>query len=530
MLDAFWIVIAFFLGLAARQVGLPPMVGYLVAGFVLFSLGVDSGETLDQIADIGITLLLFSIGLKLRITTLLQPQVWAVASIHMGITTLVLGLGLLAFTVTGLSLLADLSLSTALLLGFALSFSSTIFAVKVLEDKGEMSSIYGRTAIGILIMQDIAAVVFLAVSTGKIPSPWALLLLLCLIPLRWLLLRIMDRSGHGELLILFGLSVALGGAQLFDLVSIKGDLGALILGVMLSSHRSANELAKALLGFKDLFLVSFFLSVGLKGIPGVDTILIAALLVLMLSMKSALYFWLLARFRMRTRTSFLVSLNLSNYSEFGLIVAAIGAANQWLADEWLITIAVVLSLSFVLAAPLNISAHALYARYRQWLVRFQSPQRLPEEEQINPGDATVLVFGMGRVGTGAYDALCAQDGERVVGIDLASEVVERQQKAGREVIRASATDADFWSRIRLDQNTVNLVMLAMPQLQENVFAAKQLIKNGYTGHIVALAKFHDDIPELKAAGVHNVFNLYAEAGIGFANSACRERASSATPG
>ena len=91
MLDAFWIVIAFFLGLAARQVGLPPMVGYLAAGFVLFALGVDSGETLDQIADIGITLLLFSIGLKLRITTLLQPQVWAVASIHMGITTLVLG-------------------------------------------------------------------------------------------------------------------------------------------------------------------------------------------------------------------------------------------------------------------------------------------------------------------------------------------------------------------------------------------------------------------------------------------------------
>ena len=530
MLDAFWIVIAFFLGVAARQVGLPPMVGYLAAGFVLFALGVDSGETLDQIADIGITLLLFSIGLKLRITTLLQPQVWAVASIHMGVTTLVLGLGVLVLTVTGLSLLADVSLSTALLLGFALSFSSTIFAVKVLEDKGEMSSIYGRTAIGILIMQDLAAVLFLAVSTGKIPSPWALLLLLCLFPMRWLLLRMMDRSGHGELLILFGLSVALGGAQLFDLVSIKGDLGALILGVMLSSHLRANELAKTLLGFKDLFLVSFFLSVGLKGIPGVDTILIAVLLVLMLSLKSALYFWLLARFRMRTRTSFLVSLNLSNYSEFGLIVAAIGAANQWLADEWLITIAVVLSLSFVVAAPLNTSAHALYARYRQWLVQFQSPQRLPDEEQINPGDATVLIFGMGRVGTGAYDELCTQAEERVVGIDLATEVVERHQKAGREVIRASATDADFWSRIRLDQSTVNLVMLAMPQREENVFAAKQLIKNGYSGHIVALAKFNDDIPELKAAGVHNVFNLYAEAGIGFADSACRERASSATPG
>lgn len=522
LLDAAWIGIAFLLGLAARQVKLPPLVGYLVAGFVLYALNINPGEIIDDFAAMGVTLLLFSIGLKLRIDTLLRPQVWGVAFLHMGGTTLLLGLGLLALAGTSLPLLAGLDLSTALLLGFALSYSSTVFAVKVLEEKGEMASIYGRTAIGILIMQDIVAVVFLAVSAGKIPSPWALALLLGLFPLRWLLLRFMDRAGHEELLILFGLAVALGGAQVFDLFSVKGDLGALLLGVLLAPHRNAEGLAKALLGFKDLFLVGFFLSIGLSGIPGLETVLIAALLVAVVPAKSVLFFWLLARFRMRSRTAFLASLSLSNYSEFGLIIAAIGAASGWLPDAWLLTIAVALALSFIAASPLNAAAHGLYDRYHDWLLRFQHPRRLDEEQEMGTGDATVLVFGMGRIGTQAYDTLQARSNERVLGIDIAPEVVARHRAVGRRVIQASATDSDFWSRLHLEHGTLRLILLTLPQSTENTLAASLLIKNGYGGRIGALVKYDDEIEMLEAAGIHRVFNLYNEAGAGFAADACRE--------
>lgn len=521
LLDAVWISIAFLLGLAARQIKLPPLVGYLVAGFVLYALNINPGEIIDHFAEMGVTLLLFSIGLKLRIDTLLRPQVWGVAFIHMGTITLFLGLGLLALAATSLPLLAGLDLSTSLLLGFALSYSSTVFAVKVLEEKGEMSSIYGRTAIGILIMQDIVAVVFLAISAGKIPSLWALALLVSLLPVRWVLLRFMDRTGHKELLILFGLSVALGGAQVFDLFSIKGDLGALLLGVLLAQHRNADGLAKALLGFKDLFLVGFFLSIGLRGIPSLEAVLIAVLLVVVVPAKSALFFWLLARFRMRSRTAFLSSLSLSNYSEFGLIIAAIGAANGWLTDAWLITIAVALALSFVAASPLNTAAHELYERYHDWLLRFQHPRRLPEEEEIGTGDATVLVFGMGRIGTQVYDTLQTRSSERVLGIDIAPEVVEHHQEAGRRVIQASATDSDFWSRLHLEHGTVRLILLTLPQSTENVVAATQVLNHGYAGRIGALVKYDDEIEMLKAAGIHRVFNLYTEAGAGFAADACR---------
>jgi predicted Kef-type K+ transport protein len=521
MLDVIWISIAFVLGLAARQLGLPALVGYLVAGFVLYALDIETGETLRHFSDLGVTLLLFSIGLKLRLGSLLKPYIWGVASLHMAVIVLLYGAAFAGLGALRLSLFTGLDAATAILVAFALSFSSTVFAVKVLEDKGEMSSFYGGIAIGILIIQDIAAVVFLAASTGKIPSPWALLLL-ALIPLRPLLTKIMERAGHGELLILFGLTLALGGAEVFNWLNVKGDLGALILGVLLSSHHRASDLARALLGFKDLFLVGFFLSIGLTGIPGPEALAIAALLALLIPLKGMLFFWLLSRFRLRARTAFLTSLSLGNYSEFGLIVGTIAVANGWLADTWLLVIAIALAISFILASPLNNASHNLYERYRARLKRFQTHRRIPEEEAIDPGELNILILGMGRVGTGAYDAMRRLTAESVVGVDLDPETVDDQRQAGRNVIRGSAVDPDFWSRLSIDHRHIRLVLLAMPLPQENLLAVRQLRNSGYIGPVAAVAKYADDVQTLKQAGVTMVFNLYAEAGTGFAAHVCEQ--------
>ena len=208
-----WILVAFVLGFALSQMGLPPLVGYLIGGFVLNVAGMDEGrELLVRLSDAGITLLLFSIGLKLKLRTLARPEVWGVATGHMAITVLLFGTLIFALGWLGVPLLEQLDLRLSLLLAFALSFSSTVFAVKVLEEKGEMDSRHGRIAIGILIVQDIAAVVFIAFAAGKVPTPWALLLLF-LIPARPLLMHIMARVGHGEMLLMFGLALAIGGAH-----------------------------------------------------------------------------------------------------------------------------------------------------------------------------------------------------------------------------------------------------------------------------------------------------------------------------
>ena len=519
--DILAIGFAYTLGLAARFVGLPPLVGYLLAGFGLYAAGSQLTSTLSEFSEMGVTLLLFSIGLKLRLRSLLMPQIWGVASLHMLVTVVVSAAFIALLGVIGIALFTDLDLRVVALIAFALSFSSTVFAVKVLEEKGEINSLYGRVSIGILIMQDIAAVVFLAISAGKMPSVWALGLL-ALIPLRPLLHRLLERSGRGELQILFGLTLALGGAQLFELVSVKGDLGALILGVMLANHARSAELVHQLLGFKDLFLVGFFLSIGLSGPLSWDVLAISLLLMLLVPFKALLFFALFSKFHLRARTSFLGSLSLANYSEFGLIVAAISVKNGWLGSEWLIIIAIALSLSFIAAAPLNSASYRLYKRLRTRLLAFETDRHIAEEEDINPGEPRVIVFGMGRVGSGAYDTMRQRMGEQVLGVDYDEETVEQLKLSGRHVIRGSATDPEFWNRMHLDFDSVKLILLAMPNTRENLYAARQLKEAGYTGKVAAVAKYADEIESLKRAGVHAAFNLYAEAGAGFAEHVCHE--------
>lgn len=514
--DPIWIAVAFAFGFLASQIRLPPLVGFLVAGFVLNGLGAEGGEFLNEMADLGVTLLLFSIGLKLRPGQLLRPEVWGVATAHMLLITLLSAGLLLLLADLGLALFDQLTPTTAVLLGFALSFSSTVFAVKLLEDKDDMAAWYGRIAIGVLIVQDIAAVIFLGISAAKVPSPWAALVILAIVVSRPLLAGLLNRAGHGELLVLLGLVLALGGASLFELVDLKGDLGALVFGVLLANHPKASELFKALLSLKDLFLVGFFLSIGLTGVPDLELALVALLLVLALPAKTVLYFWLLARFRVRTRAATLASQSLANFSEFGLIVGSIAVANGWLASDWLVVLAVAVALSFIAASALNTRADPIYVKLRPWLKRFERRERLAGDEALSFGEATILVCGMGRVGTGAYDALAARFGDAVVGVDVIHEVIENHRAAGRSVRPGNLTNPDFWSRIDRDSWRVEWMLLAMPSHRANLTAARLAREWGFQGPIGATAKFADEAEDLTAHGIDAVFNIYAEAGSGFA--------------
>ena len=513
--DPLWIAIALLLGLGAKQLDLPPLVGFLVAGFLLNLMGAEGGAVLNEIANLGVTLLLFSIGLKLNIAQLFRTEVWGVASTHMLIIVLLNTLLMLGLAQLSLPLFTGIDLATAAMIGFALSFSSTVFAVKVLEEKGDMASRHGRLAIGILVMQDIAAVVFLAISTGKLPTPWAIGLLL-LIPLRPVFFSLMKRAGHGELLILLGFLLALGGAALFEAVGIKGDLGALLFGLLLSGHPQADELGKTLLGFKELFLIGFFLAIGLTGLPDLQILLAALVLLAILPFKSALYFWLATRFRVRARTATLTSLHLSNYSEFGLIVSALAVANGWLADDWLVLIAVALSFSFIIGAPFNQHADTLYAKYHDFLGRFETEQRLSDDHPVNLSGAGVLILGMGRVGSGAYDHLESLCGESLIGVDFDAETVSRQQQAGRRVLRGDATDPDFINSFDKVSAGINLVLVTMPNHTANLAVVEQLQAHGFKGHIAATAKYADELDDFAALGIDTAYNIYAEAGSGFA--------------
>ena len=262
-MDSLIILAAFACGFAARQIGQPPLVGYLLAGFALGMAGFESSATIESIANVGISLMLFIIGLKLDLSSLLRPEIYRSTIEHLTSFGLVTFGFVLIVGVLGLPLVTDISLQHAALVAFALSFSSTVCAVAILEDRGEFRVRHGQIAVGILIVQDIVAVLFLTVSTGKIPTPWALLLPL-LIFARPLFSYILRASGHDEVLILAGIIITFAGSVLFELVGVKADLGALVIGMLLSGDRKAVELSKSMISFKDIFLIGFFLNIGLN--------------------------------------------------------------------------------------------------------------------------------------------------------------------------------------------------------------------------------------------------------------------------
>ncbi|MEM1250757.1 MAG: cation:proton antiporter [Acidobacteriota bacterium] len=509
-----WIALAFVLGLLARVGGLPPLIGYLAAGFLLGPQSAGQNELVEKLSDLGITLLLFTVGLKIHRRTLVRPQVWAISGLHMVVVLVSFtGIAQLA-ALAGASLFAGLELSTSLGLAFALSFSSTVFAVKVLEERGEMNSLQGQIAIGILIMQDLAAVLFLAASTGKLPSVYALLLIL-LVPARRFLHRLLERVGHGELMVLYGFLLALGGAELFELVEMKGDLGALVVGTLVASHPKAEELAKVMLGFKDLFLIGFFLSIGFASSVTVETLLLGLGLAPLVLLKAALFFALFTRFRLRARTSLLASVYLSSYSEFGLIVAAIGVESGWLDPAWLVALAIALSVSFAVATALDKSTYGLYSRRRDFWRRWQSSTRLPDDRLLDIGGAQIAIVGMGSVGTGAYEEVVAHTARPVVGIDIDPITVRDHARVGRNVMLGDPGDADFWDRVQASE-TLELVLLTLPKLSTNLRVLKRLEDIDFSGRIAVTSRFADQERGLELAGAHLVYDMHRDAGAGFA--------------
>ena len=512
---ALYLVVVFCAGALAALVRLPPLIGFLAAGFVLNGLGVERLDALQQLADVGVTLMLFGIGLKLDARSLLRREVWGTAGLHALFST-VLGAGFL-----GLLMLVHLELPgenvrALLLAGFALSFSSTVLVFKVLEDRSETRSLYGRVAIGVLVIQDIAAVVFITLASGRPPSPWAFALVL-LLPGAWLFRRVWDRIGHGEMQAVFGLVMALvPGYLAFSAVGLKGDLGALVVGMLLASHPRASELSRDLFTVKDLLLVAFFVSIGFHGNPDRETVLMGLLLLALVPLQALLFMALLWVFGLRRSTSVRAALALANHSEFALIVGAIGVSAGMLTEDWLVMLSVAVAASFVLSTLVNRRGSGLTDVLSRWLPKHSDHRLHPEDRPIDIGHAQVLVLGMGRVGQAAYREFADEHGFTVVGIENATDRSERLRSEGFDVQTADATDRQFWERV-IATGHVRIAVLAMPFHGSNLVALRQLTDSEFTGSVAAVAQYDDEVQELREHGVDTVFNLYDGAGLALAS-------------
>lgn len=491
---------AYFVGLLASRLFFPPLVGYLIAGYGLNYFGIGAMPALGHLADIGIELLLFTVGLKIKLNSLLKREVLRVGSFHLLIVTMVSCL---------LFLWQGGHLTGGVILGASLAFSSTVLAIKVLEDNGELSTFHGRDALSILILQDIVAIGLLAVVENKTPSVWAFGL--PLVPLcRPLAHRLLNITHSEDLRLLLGVFFALAGGELARKVNISADIGALLMGVTLAAHSKTEDIAERLWGLKEVLLVAFFLQIGLNELPNFEQVKTALLLLALLPLQGILFFALFTLVGLRARTAFVSSLALTTYSEFALITTEAVVKAELLSADWKAIISLAVASSLAVAAPLNRYSHRLFSGFEHFLTRFERKERykldrLPE----SIGVAEWLIFGMGRTGTSAYLALHEQE-QRVVGFDADPTMLKAHLEQGRRVVYGDAEDIELWNGLPL--NRIKGIILTMPDFEVRHSATKLLRKLHFQGYIGTICYHAEEESELQTLGANLVVHPLTEAG------------------
>lgn len=510
-MEILWIASAMLCGLLLKHTGLPPLLGYLAAGFTLVYAEQQAWiphvnvNALSHFAHAGVLLLLFTIGLKIKVNQLIRPEIIGTSVLHL--------LGSMLIFTPVLIWGFDASWMTAAILSCALSFSSTVLAAKSLDDKKELRAFHGQIAIGILVIQDLFAMGLLSMSSGNFPSIYAAALVFLALPqVRSLIGWVLARCGHDDLLLLCGILFALAGGALFGAVGLSAELGALVFGALCAAHDKSSELNEKLWGIKELFLIAFFLTIGLKGLPSSSDLIFALSMVALLPIQFALFFFGLLLFKMKARNAFLTAISLTTFSEFSLIVASVALV------EWVLPLAMALTLSFILAAPLNKYAHQLFDKLEPLLLRFERGVEHPDEEPFTLGHTKLLILGMGRIGQAAFRAARSEYQQSdILGLDADPEKVKKLAQQGYNVQYADAEHTSFWFTI--NTNELDAVIVATECYEAAFTTITQIRLAGFSGTIVAHSRYADNAKLLEEAGANHSYVTMDEAGKGLFSAA-----------
>ena len=498
-MDIIWIGFAFLFGFLVSRIKLPPLVGYLIAGLVLAAFGYEPGDMLHEIAHLGVIFLLFTVGLHIRLKNIIRFDILGVGLTHLFISTLIF---------TPILLYFNFDIQAAIIIAITLGFSSTVLTAKNLERRNELGAFYGRTAIGILIVQDLVAIGIIAYTGGGIPSVWGLSLF-ALPVVRPVLIKFLGTIKDDEVWMLFGLGLALGGASLFEAFNLSGELGALAAGMLLASDERADEIAKKMWGVKEAFLVAFFLEVGLTGFPSTSGFMMILIFLLLLPLKSILFYLLFMAFKLRARTGFLATVSLTAYSEFTLIAGVVAVSNGFIPEETIVILGLLVAISYAINAPITLKEESLWKKWHSLLTFLERDVKHPEHQPISLGLAEFLIIGMGNAGRAAYDKL-KEEKKPVVGMDIDPDRIERNIASGRRVIYGDIQDTDLWSNMELSK--VKSVMIAMGNESVKENATKTLRAVGFEGLIYVLTMREEEAEKMQAAGASAVSIPIKEAG------------------
>ena len=515
----------------------PVVIAYIVVGVAAGPAGfglVQAHDQVDLLAQIGVAVLLFVVGLKLDLQHVR----------HIGPVALATGLGQLAFTIGFgfvLVLLLGKGWVEALYVAVALTFSSTIIIVKLLSDKRELDSLHGRIAVGFLIVQDLAVVLaMMAVSTlravdgadgsdshatvlvsllGRLVAVAALMFVL----MRWVLPRaiaLMARSQ--ELLLLFGVAWGIALAALGESMGFSKEAGAFLAGISLASTPYREALSARLTGLRDFLLLFFFIDLGSKldfSSLGAEVVPAAVLSAFVLIGNPLIVMAIMGFMGYRRRTGFMAGLTVAQISEFSIVFVAMGIALGHVGVSALSLTTLVGVVTITLSTYMILYSQPLYERLMPWLSVFERKRPFRElavERQPRSGvDVQVVVVGLGRYGARLLTRL-GEAGAPALGVDFDPEAVRALRKKGLPVRFGDGEDPDFMETLPLAE--VRWVVSSLPQWESNRALLSALHAAGYRGSVAAVVRDAAHGRQLKAAGVAMVLNPFDDA----ADHAARE--------
>ena len=454
------IIVATLLGLFFKKLRQPLILAYIATGIILGASFLDVlsyKEIIATFSELGITFLLFLVGLNLNINVLKE----------VGKASLVTGLGQIFFTTTLgtlLSLALGFSLIESIYLAIALSFSSTIIIVKLLSDKNELNSLHGKISLGFLLVQDFVAILALMMvsSIGSNPDlagmlasfffKGAVFFVLAIAFTKLVLEKIFDHFAQSqELLFLSAISwlMLLGIASQQFGFSIE--IGALIAGVTLASIPYSLEISGKIKYLRDFFLVLFFVLMGSQLIfSSLDALLVPSLIyiIFILVGNPLIVISLLLFLGYRGKTAFLSGLSVAQISEFSLVLLALGVKLGHIKPGIAAIITVSAVITIAVSTYLILHSHALYRFFDAFLQRFVKKKTVEDllHKAREPHYHTVII-GFNRTGKSIAKGLKLKKNTVLV-IDFDPAVVKKALAAGFHAIYGDAEDVEIIDYIR----------------------------------------------------------------------------------
>ena len=520
------IVLAALIGLCGVLLRQPMIVSFIAVGVIAGPSAlniVQSHDHIELLAELGIAVLLFLVGLKLDLKLIRT----------LGPVALATGLGQVAFT-SAIGYLLGIAMGldpvTSLYVAVALTFSSTIIIVKLLSDKREVDSLHGRIAVGFLIVQDLVVVLAMMVLSAlgigaqgdeansaltQIASVMLyglLMLVAVLLFIRYLATPLVSRIARSqELLITFAIGWATLLAAIGSQLGFSKELGGLLAGISLASTPFREAIVARLASLRDFLLLFFFIALGTQlDLSLLGSQLFAALVfsLFVLIGNPLIVMIIMGLMGYRKRTGFLAGLTVAQISEFSLIFMAMGLSLGHVTADALGLVTLVGLITIALSVYMISYSHSLYSKLEHWLGIFERKQPFREEALENQPSSSqpydVILFGLGRYGK-AIAHFLQKEGFSLLAIDFNPDEVRRWRKLGHTVMYGDASDPAFVADLPLQG--VKWVVSAMPQHDIGVThedprlaLMEGLKQQHYTGGIAVSTQHEHDQQVLKDKG------------------------------